>query len=348
MELFDRRGKPIRHARDIRYDNFSSGLTAEDVQSAIDEVLAGSEELAQDAVGTILFDSDSILFDYDPLTPMITAEIDESFEPIWTGDHTWTDNVEVRLGTGGDLRLFHDGTDSVIENSTGVLRIDSTGTSTIKLLESATTPDVRIGDIVTGTGTYFSTADTIRIAGVGAGLRVLSFGANPAISFGRANGTALSPSAVLSGQNLGQFNFLGAIDTVPNVFAAARFRAVATEDYTGSVRGTKLEFLSTATGTTALSITAAFLGTQVQFLGGTVLLPSIAFQADPNSGLYSFGADSVGGAAGGLAAIRWDSNNTAGNTRLLVYDVDNAAVERVTVGAADSAGVGFKVLRIPN
>ena len=38
----------------------------------------------------------------------------------------------------------------------------------------------------------------------------------------------------------------------------------------------------------------------------------------------------------------------AGQTRFLLYDVDNATLERVTVGPADSGGVGFKVLRIPN
>jgi hypothetical protein len=38
----------------------------------------------------------------------------------------------------------------------------------------------------------------------------------------------------------------------------------------------------------------------------------------------------------------------AGNTRMFVYDVDNATLERVSVGAADSGGAGFKVLRIPN
>lgn len=43
-----------------------------------------------------------------------------------------------------------------------------------------------------------------------------------------------------------------------------------------------------------------------------------------------------------------DNTATAGNTALRVYDVDNAALERVTVGAADSGGTGFKVLRIPN
>jgi hypothetical protein len=32
----------------------------------------------------------------------------------------------------------------------------------------------------------------------------------------------------------------------------------------------------------------------------------------------------------------------------MLYDVDNNTVERVTGGAADSGGTGFKVLRIPN
>ncbi len=39
---------------------------------------------------------------------------------------------------------------------------------------------------------------------------------------------------------------------------------------------------------------------------------------------------------------------TAADTYLMVFDVDNAVLERVTVGAADSGGVGFKLLRIPN
>jgi hypothetical protein len=44
----------------------------------------------------------------------------------------------------------------------------------------------------------------------------------------------------------------------------------------------------------------------------------------------------------------FDDSATAGHTRFMIYDVDNATLERVTVGAADSGGTGFKVLRIPN
>lgn len=51
---------------------------------------------------------------------------------------------------------------------------------------------------------------------------------------------------------------------------------------------------------------------------------------------------------GNVSGVETDNSVVAGETRLLVFDVDNNTVERVTVGAADSGGVGFKSLRIPN
>lgn len=44
----------------------------------------------------------------------------------------------------------------------------------------------------------------------------------------------------------------------------------------------------------------------------------------------------------------FDADTIAGNTRLLIYDVDNGQLERVSVGSADSGGTGYKLLRIPN
>jgi len=49
-----------------------------------------------------------------------------------------------------------------------------------------------------------------------------------------------------------------------------------------------------------------------------------------------------------VSCMRGDYSATAGDTRLLVYDVDNATLERVTVGIADSGGAGYKLLRIAN
>lgn len=51
---------------------------------------------------------------------------------------------------------------------------------------------------------------------------------------------------------------------------------------------------------------------------------------------------------GNVSGVETDNNAGVGNTRLLIFDVDNNTLERVTVGIADSGGVGFKGLRIPN
>jgi Phage T7 tail fibre protein len=51
---------------------------------------------------------------------------------------------------------------------------------------------------------------------------------------------------------------------------------------------------------------------------------------------------------GGVESMRFDGSTVSGQTRMMLYDVDNATLERVTVGAADSGGTGYKVLRIPN
>jgi len=50
----------------------------------------------------------------------------------------------------------------------------------------------------------------------------------------------------------------------------------------------------------------------------------------------------------GTSAIGVDANTTAAETRLLVWDVNAGALVRVSVGAADSGGGGYKLLRVPN
>lgn len=61
---------------------------------------------------------------------------------------------------------------------------------------------------------------------------------------------------------------------------------------------------------------------------------------------------SVTNAAALAEVARFDGGGgatpAAANTGLMIWDVDNNTLERVTVGAAGSGGVGFKVLRIPN
>lgn len=55
------------------------------------------------------------------------------------------------------------------------------------------------------------------------------------------------------------------------------------------------------------------------------------------------------GGAAQAERMRVDAGvGVAGNTGLMIWDLDNNTLERVTVGIADSGGIGFKLLRIPN
>ncbi len=81
---------------------------------------------------------------------------------------------------------------------------------------------------------------------------------------------------------------------------------------------------------------------------GAVAAPGVAFGSEVGTGLYRTGSpDALHVAVVGTEYLRI-SAPAATETALWVYDFDNATVERVTVGAADSGGSGFKLLRIPN
>lgn len=66
---------------------------------------------------------------------------------------------------------------------------------------------------------------------------------------------------------------------------------------------------------------------------------AITFQVDTDNVHINYGVTEI---------AKFDNDNTARNTRFLIYDVDNATMERVSVGEPDSGGAGFKLLRIPN
>lgn len=83
---------------------------------------------------------------------------------------------------------------------------------------------------------------------------------------------------------------------------------------------------------------------EIKYRGVSVIYcdDSVAVQIRSNTG------QTVTVAPGSSNAIQCDASATATHTRLLVWDVDTGALRRVTVGAANSGGTGFKVLRIPN
>ena len=61
------------------------------------------------------------------------------------------DDAKVKLGTGDDLELYHDGSDSFIDNKTGTLKI-ATATSGVPVTIGHTTSEVTVADNLTVTG----------------------------------------------------------------------------------------------------------------------------------------------------------------------------------------------------
>ena len=92
-----------------------------------------------------------------------------------------------------------------------------------------------------------------------------------------------------------------------------------------------------ATATASGTGGAVAIGASASAANGQAVLGSTAFPLEFRV---------IAAAAG--ERLRVDATATAGQTALMLYDVDNNTLERVTVGAADSGGAGFKVLRIPN
>lgn len=185
--------------------------------------------------------------------------------PIWEGTHRWIDNAEVQLGTGGDLRLFHDGTSSTIRNDTGQLNIHS---DAAMALTAATNFSLAVG--------------------------------------GTAAINATSTLSLLSSSTISLQGTTVDVDNGP-------LRLIDDNQELQIGAGQDLRLVHDGTNSIIRNDTGVLN--------------------------INEGATTVG---------RFDTDTTAGNTRFMVYDVDNGTLERVSVGAANSGGTGFKLLRIPN
>lgn len=83
-------------------------------------------EFIEDIVGNdMVQDTASVLWTYIDSAGELEADVNEAWSPTWTANHRWTDNDQIQLGTGGDLLLYHNGTDSFIANQTGKLALST-------------------------------------------------------------------------------------------------------------------------------------------------------------------------------------------------------------------------------
>lgn len=125
-----------------------------------------------------------------PAFIFINSAIQFSWEG--TGHFVAEDNTEIKWGTGGDLRVFHNGTNSTIRNDTGNLSVLSAATEVLRIPQTNPRLQGIAGAAATPTWTFFGDPDTGMFSG---GTNILSFA------------TAATERAQIKAG--GQFNFLG-------------------------------------------------------------------------------------------------------------------------------------------
>lgn len=241
---------------------------------------------------------------------------------------------------------------------------------------SAGTPAIRFA-ADTNTGIYRNATDSLRLVAGGTIVATAVLSGTSVAQFVVGSGTSTEPSLCIAGNQSHGFYRVAGLDVtgssvpiaVPFSTAAAPGFTFAGDENTGIYRSAADTLDITTSGSSSFTVdgTNGVISSKFthRFIDGSAATPSLSFTNDTNTGLYRSGADvlnfSTGGTSrmqiettelsmtfGGAQAFKVDANATAGNTRMLVYDVDNGTIERVSVGAADSGGAGFKVLRIPN
>lgn len=111
-------------------DQFETTIT-------VDDPTADRTITFPDATGTVL---------------MTGTTIDGTDTSLLFGDSTASADARLKFGASSDIQIYHDGTNSFIENKTGILKV-ATETSGIAVTIGHTTSEVTIGDNLNITGT---------------------------------------------------------------------------------------------------------------------------------------------------------------------------------------------------
>lgn len=242
----------------------------------------------------------------------------------WTASQTftggWTAGAACTVSTGG------------LTVTAGGLTVTAGG-----LTVSASGAAITGNSTIAGTATITSTSASAFTAGAnGATNPVLKVNANTASV---ATGIEITGAAAAGGV------VLAAISSGTNENLAIDAKGSGTITLGGTSTGNIVL-------TRAASFSAGLTTTTIAATGQVALVSDQKLLLDGAAGndylMHASGAGAIQIFIAGTTAAQFTATSTAGATRLSIYDVDNGNVEQVTVGAADSGGSGYKLLRIPN
>jgi hypothetical protein len=115
----------------------------------------------------------------------------------------------------------------------------------------------------------------------------------------------------------------------------------------------RILYLGTNLLTSPLGYTLAGTGgSGTNIAGGKITVAAGRSTGNATPAVVALASTSAGSSGATLQTLRdclqVDGNTTAAETPLLLLDIDKGTLQRVSIGASDSGGTGFKVLRVPN
>jgi len=106
---------------------------------------------AVNALVSLGLTANAVELNYNDISTLGLAEASKTLTFDSSGLTTLPDNFKIQIGTGSDLKLYHDGTDSFLTNAVGVLKI-ATETSGVPVQIGHSTSEVTVGQNLTVTG----------------------------------------------------------------------------------------------------------------------------------------------------------------------------------------------------
>jgi len=301
------------------------------------------------SVGTYDLDGAELTLDADSDTS-ITASTDDQIDfeiagaddftmtanafNVLTGSHaTFADSANAKFGTGNDMLMYHDGSNSYITNAVGALKI-ATETSGIALTIGHTTSETTVADNLTTTGNT-SVGGTLGVTGVATFATHVALGDSDILKLGAGTDLTLYHD----GSNSYITNAVGALKVATETSGIA-----VTIGHTTSE--TTIADNLTVTGTLTLGSGAELTEAELEFLDGITAGTAAASKAM----VLDASADITGGRnltiSGELDAATLDISGNAdidGTTNLDAVDIDGAVqIDGATTVGVDGTGLDVK------
>jgi hypothetical protein len=269
------------------------------------------------------------------LSVSTTAEIAAAYQPI--GSYAASVHTHSIADVTG-LQTAIDGKQDTLVSGTNIKTVNSTSLLGSGDIVVSASPAGSTGQVQFNNAGSFGGAAAVVYAATGTHLAVTAQGSTivPGCFQGAASQSAnLTEWKNSAGTNLLRVSSSGSIQfgTQPNSITSSGGEISIRSD---NGVGNNATFTFGATGGLVL-LGAVVMGGSINVLSRSGAVVTVA----NNTGEIRI-------APNGTSQLTVDLDATAGNTRLLLWDVSKGSLQRVSIGASDSGGTGFKVLRVPN